>query len=263
MPLSVTASIDIFTQLEMPAPFAAAFSLRPGGTSKAPYDSLNMALHVGDDPRRVRDNRQQLFSALGWPLERAVVAQQIHGTAAVVVDESDAGRGTFSHGDAISGADALITRTPNLPLVCFSADCVLLALADPAAKILAVLHAGWRGMAEGIIENTIQQMCDIGAAPERLHVASGAFIQPCCFEVGNEVVAALGKVHALERDGRTFLDLASVSEWRLERCGVRRENVRFDARCSCCESELFFSHRRTTKSSGKHTGRMALVAMIA
>lgn len=247
----------------LPPPFRSVYTTRIAGTSAGAYESLNLALHVGDDPRRVRENRRLVFETWRLDAARAVIAQQIHGSAAVLVDESDAGAGSFSNADTIPGADALVTRTPRLPLMAFSADCLLLALGDPQARVLALLHAGWRGMASGIIENTIMQMREAGADPARLHVSGGPSIGPCCFEVGSDVLKALGHHHAASTLGeKAMLDLRNAARERLLQSGVGDAQVNVDPACTCCRSDLFFSHRRATRNGEKTTGRMAMVVWM-
>ena len=248
----------------LPSPFRTAFTLRAGGSSNAPYESLNMGLHVGDDPRRVRANRTRALSSLGLDGNRSVTAQQIHGAACVQTGCVDAGRGWFSHADALEGVDALVTRDRRLPLMCLNADCLLLALGDPQSGVLGVLHAGWRGMAAGVIENTVATILSMGAKSGQIHARGGPSIGPCCFEVGNEVVDALGADCAIFQDGKKpMFDLRAAALKRLEKCGLSRANVQIDSACTCCDPAQFFSHRRATRGENKQqTGRMALIAWI-
>lgn len=259
------ASTDLFWKMPaLPAPFRSAFTTRTGGISTAPYSSLNLALHVGDSPRCVRDNRERVFSALELDATQAVVAQQIHESFAAVVTSDEAGRGSFSHADTIEGADALVTREGLLPLVCFNADCLLLAFGDPQARVLGIAHAGWRGMAAGVIENTLALMRELGADPARIHAVGSPSIGPCCFEVGDEVVQALGAEHVQSRAGdKAMFDFRSAARSRMMKAGVAAEQIQIEAACTCCSTETFFSHRRATRDGSNRTGRMALIAWIA
>lgn len=260
---ALTLCHRVWSETLLPAPFRAVFSSREGGTSSGAYNSFNMALHVGDDPRRVRENRTELLQRFGLDPKRAVVAEQTHGANAVLVDEADAGCGTFSHKDAINGTDALVTTTPGLPLLCMSADCLLLALCEPQAKVIAVVHAGWRGLAAGVIENTIKLLIENGAQPELITGSGTPSIGPCCFEVGPEVAAALGEENAATSlDGKVSYDLRAAATRQLLAAGVSAGNVQIDPSCTCCREDQFFSHRRTTRAGGKHTGRMGLLAWI-
>jgi len=250
-------------ELPLPAPFKAVFTTRLGGVSKGNYESLNSALHVGDDPRRVRENRQLTLAS--WKLNAAkmVVAQQVHGAEATLVSMQDAGRGSFSHADAIEGCDALVTRASGIPLMSLSADCLLLALGDPQAKVLAVLHGGWRGLAAGVIQNTIELMKSAGAKPERIHAAGTPAIGPCCFEVGSEVVQALGDDCVARRDNdKAWIDLNLAASQRLINAGIPESQIKLASDCTCCREDMFFSHRRSTRLGEKHTGRMALIGWM-
>lgn len=259
------AMTDSFWKMPaLPAPFRVAFTTKAGGISTAPYSSLNLALHVGDSPRCVRDNRERVFNALELDASQAVVAQQIHEAYAAVVSLDDAGRGSFSHADTIEGADALVTKEHGLPLVCFNADCLLLALGDPQSGVLGVVHAGWRGMAAGVIENTVALMKEFGADPARIHAVGSPSIGPCCFEVGDEVVQALGAEHVQSRHGdKAMFDFRSAARARLGTVGIASERVQIVNACTCCSTESFFSHRRATRDGSNRTGRMALIAWIA
>lgn len=260
------ANGSVWPVAQLPAPFRVAFTTRMGGISTAPYDSLNLALHAGDNPRYVRDNRTRVFTSLGLDANRAVIAQQIHGSFAAEVTEDDAGRGSFSHADTIEEADALVTRDAGLPLVCFNADCLLLALGDPQSRVLGVLHAGWRGMAAGVIENTVALMVECGADAARIQVVGSPAIGPCCFEVGNDVVEALGSEHVASRPaenhGKAMYDFRSAALARLSAAGISREKVALDPSCTCCDAAHFFSHRRATKDGSARTGRMAMIAWM-
>lgn len=260
---ALTLCSRVWSDALLPAPFRAAFSAREGGASSGAYNSNNMALHVGDDPRRVRENRRELLRSFNLDPNRAIVAEQIHGSAALLVDDADAGSGCFSHKDSIVGTDALVTATPGLPLLCMSADCLLLALCEPQARLVAVVHAGWRGLAEGVIESTITLMKESGAKPGLITAAGTPSIGPCCFEVGSEVVRALGDEHAaFSLDEKVSYDLRAAARGRLLKAGLSAAGIQIDSACTCCREDMFFSHRRTTKRGSTHTGRMGLLVWI-
>jgi YfiH family protein len=266
-PSSATARLPdqaVWSHDRLPAPFRLNFTSRLGGTSNGSFDSLNLALHVGDDPRRVRENRHRILSALNFSDNAPVIAQQVHGNICVRVERDDAGRGTFTHSDAVEGADALVTTAHGLPLMVFSADCLLVALADPKSGVLGVAHAGWRGLAAGVIEATLRCMCEAGADVSRIHAVGGPSIGPCCFEVGAEVVSGVGEQYATVREGaKPTIDLREAARNRLIAAGVALERIGIDTACTCCREDVFFSHRRTTKQGLRNTGRMALIAWMA
>ena len=118
---------------------------RHGGCSTGPYRSLNLGLHVGDDDTRVLTNRARAAAAVGAALDDLVVGQQVHGRAVAVVGAGDRGRGSRGRSDAVPGVDALVTTEPGVALAVLVADCVPIVLFEPRARILACVHAGWRG----------------------------------------------------------------------------------------------------------------------
>src|SRR5438105_4992120 len=127
--------------------FLVAFSERTGGSSAKPFASLNLGLRSGDDVAAVQENRRRLASALG--LERFACIRQKHGTRVVRVGPSRAGGGFSDPEDAIGDADGIVTTSRGVAMAVLAADCVPLALADPASGRIAVVHAGWRGIAAG------------------------------------------------------------------------------------------------------------------
>ncbi len=131
----------------------AAFPTREGGVSPAPFDSLNLGLSTDDAAGNVLENRRRLCAAVGLPQERMVVPGQVHGTTMAWVDDAVAGRGAFSSDEVIAEHDALLTASPSLGLAISYADCVpvVIAAAGPDGPCLATVHAGWRGMIDGIV----------------------------------------------------------------------------------------------------------------
>jgi polyphenol oxidase len=226
---------------------------RTGGVSDAPYDSLNLGLHVSDDPCRVMENRRRVAAALGFSAERLVTAEQVHGGNAAVVTEADAG-------STIPGVDGLVTGTPGLLLALFFADCVPVLFADPERRVIGVAHAGWRGLVGGILEATVSAMREsFSSQPESLVAAIGPCIGPCCFEVGEEVAAHFPTETARIPDWpRPHVDLGEAAANRLKAVGIARERITEMDKCTSCHPERYFSHRR---DRGR-TGRMAAVIGI-
>ena len=133
------------------------FSTRIGGVSPAPWDSLNLGVGRGDDMDRVRENYRRFCAALGVDEHRAVLSKQIHEDNVRHVTADDCGKGLFRDRDYTS-VDAMVTDTPGIPLVVFSADCGIILLHDPVHGAVGAAHAGWRGCAAGIVEKTVQAM---------------------------------------------------------------------------------------------------------
>lgn len=225
-----------------------AFSTRIGGVSEPPFDSLNLGILTDDEPTAVEANRLRLAAALGLAPEQVVFALQVHGTRLIDHGESVSGapigrlRQTRPAGDGIAEADGHIVREPGLAPLVFVADCLPIALRGPGG--LAMVHAGWRGLAGGIVAAAADAVEATGAA-------IGPGIGPCCYEVGDEVVEAFADLGDGIAQGR-MLDLPEVARRQLARAGV--ESVQSAGLCASCEDELFFSHRRDHGRTGRQAG---------
>jgi YfiH family protein len=210
--------------------YLVAFTTRVGGVSEPPYESLNLTQGTGDDPARVEENRRIACEALRLPYESLAFNRQVHSPT---VHRAHAGK---------RGApgDGLWTDEPQLPILAMSADCLPIAVARTAgSRALAVLHAGWRGLAEGVVAAGVAAL---GAGPKAAVI--GPAIGPCCYEVGTEVSTLFDD--DLTRDRK--LDLWTAAERALRRSGVAHVD-RVDL-CTRDYPELFFSHRRDGRSRG-------------
>jgi YfiH family protein len=212
----------------------AAFSTRLGGVSEAPFDSLNLGILTEDDPEAVAENRRRLAAALGLDPDRVVFALQVHGTR--LIDHSE------PLGEALPEADGHLVREPGVAPLVLAADCLPVALYGQGG--LAMVHAGWRGLAEGIVGAA-------AAAVDATAAAIGPGIGPCCYEVGDEVLDAFADLGAGIAEGR-MLDLPGVARRRLAEAGVER--IESAGLCTSCERELFFSHRRDHGRTGRQAG---------
>jgi YfiH family protein len=226
-----------------PANVRAAVTLRSGGVSQGPYASLNLALHVGDDPGAVLENRRRLREALRLPSE-PVWLEQVHGTTvfdATVATETP------------PSSDAAVCREPGRVCVVMTADCLPVLFCSQDGQRIGVAHAGWRGLAGGVLAATIDAL----GGPHELLAWLGPAIEPEAFEVGEDVVSAFTSRHpdnerAFVRNsrGRFQADLYRLARMELQRLGVRAIHGG-GLRCYA-DAERFFSHRR-----GAPTGRMA------
>ncbi|MEG1987812.1 MAG: peptidoglycan editing factor PgeF [Oscillibacter sp.] len=240
------------------------FSTRLGGVSAPPFDTLNLGVGRGDTDAAVTENYRRFCAALGADVRRVVLSKQIHETTVRLCHGEDAGKGLFSPRDYT--ADALITNEANLPLVVFSADCGILLLHDPENHAVGAIHAGWRGCAAGIVEQTVQAMHDaFGTVPRQLLAAIGPCIGQCCFETDDDVpaamLAALGEAARphLERRGRKWqVDLAGLNRTWLLRSGVVPEHIDHCGLCTACHPELFWSHRKMGEARG---AQIALISL--
>jgi polyphenol oxidase len=242
-----------------------AVTTRHGGASAAPYDTLNLGLHVGDDPAQVVANRARAAAAFGATLEDLVFARQVHGAHAMLVGPDERGRGTRADDDALPGADVLVTVTPGITLAMMVADCVPLALVDPEAHVLAAVHAGWRGTAAGAVGAALRAMQACGAEAGRIHAFVGPAVHRDRYQVSDEVPRALRAVvepaalhPAVARPdgpGHWLVDLVAANRQQLVAGGVGDEHI---VECgSTTTDEPFFSDR-----AQRPCGRFALLARL-
>jgi YfiH family protein len=232
----------------------AAFTERSVGHSADPYRSLNMSLAVGDDADRVRRNRLAVIESLDLPA--FATAEQVHGSRLVRVGTKRRAAGFDDPTGRVAGADALATSSAGVPLAMLTADCVPVVLHSASQGVIAVVHAGWRGIAGGIVAGAASTFAD----PRGVRAAIGPAIGPCHYEVGEDValaVAAGTDMGAVtdRRGGRVFLDLVGTVRAELRALGIR--DVEDTGLCTACESDRFFSFRRDGL-----TGRQAAVASL-
>lgn len=237
---------------------------RRGGISRAPYDSLNLGFHVSDVEERVRLNRRTVRGLLDRRLLDPVVGEQVHSACARTVGELHAGTRWQQRETALGNTDALITSSRRLPLVILVADCLPIALVDPVRGVAAAVHAGWRGLAGGILENTLAQMQRTwGSLAPDVIAWVGPGIGPCCYEVGSEVAQQFPGFTLPGLPGKgAHLDLRAAANDRLVRAGLLGENLTGLPLCTSCEPDLFFSHRRATKEGLSTTGRQAMIVWM-
>jgi YfiH family protein len=245
----------VFIRPDWPAPVCvrAASTTRQGGASHPPYDSFNLATHVGDAPQHVQQNRRHLRQALQLPAEPAWL-EQVHGT-----DVVEAGR-VLSPGVA----DASIATGAGIVCAVMTADCLPVLMCDRQGRGVAAAHAGWRGLAAGVIEATAQKLCQqLGCRAEALLVWLGPAIGPQAFEVSAEVRDAFVSIDSAaeqafvaNRPGHWLADIYLLARQALQRQGI--EAIYGGGRCTYREAEHFFSFRRQPT-----TGRMASLIWLA
>jgi purine-nucleoside/S-methyl-5'-thioadenosine phosphorylase / adenosine deaminase len=232
-----------------------AFTTRHGGHSSDPYSSLNLSYSSGDDPATVARNRTLILGALGGGLESWTGARQVHGSRAEHVGERERGAGWDSPARVIPDADALWTDQPDVAVVVLTADCTPILLVDAGRRRIGAVHAGWRGLLGGVVEEAVEAM----GGPAGLRAFIGPSIGPCCYEVGDDVTGPaadrLGADVIRSGNGKDHLDLWTGSIRALARAGVRE--VWPAALCTRCEPERFYSHRAGAK------GRQGLIARLA
>jgi len=224
-----------------PSNVRAIQTTRHGGISAAPYASLNLGDHVGDDPAAVAENRRRLRSYL--PSE-PIWLRQIHGTTCI------------NAATALTGteADAAFARQPGVVCAVLTADCLPVLFCDVAGTVVAAAHAGWRGLAAGVLEQTVAAM---NVPADQLLAWLGPAIGPQHFEVGDDVRMAFlnqqpnsGLAFSPKTNGKWLCDLYALARLRLEAIGLRR--ITSADFCTAGDPERFFSYRRDGA-----TGRMA------
>lgn len=231
-----------------PAHIHALTTTRVGGISQPPYDSLNLAIHVGDDTQAVIQNRQTLQTSLQLP-QQPYWLNQTHSIIAVPAK-------------AISDtptADASFTQQTNIVCCVLTADCLPVLVCDKAGTTVAAIHAGWRGLADGVIEATINQL---PVQPSELLVWLGPAIGPLAFEVKQDVIAAFTQHDSAALQAFTLLsadtwlgNMYLLARQRLHALGITA--IYGGTHCTYTETNLFYSFRRDG-----HTGRMASIIWI-
>ncbi len=219
--------------------YVVAFTSRIGGVSSGIYASLNLGAGTGDDPELVEENRRLACEQLDLDATALALNRQVHSPAVHRAHPGDRGE----------PGDGLWSDQPGLPMLALSADCLPIALARRSGgRALAVVHAGWRGLSEGVVEAGVAAL----GGGEVVAVV-GPAIGPCCYEVGAEVSGLFDDDLTVDR----HLNLWEAAERALRGAGVV-EVERVDL-CTCCHPELFFSHRR----SGRERGLQGVIGAVA
>ncbi len=242
---STSASIPILTAWDEPK-LRHGFLGRVGGVSTGPYESLNLAYWVGDESAHVDENWRRLREVIGAaPIARC---HQVHGTNVRVV--------TAENIIEKPEGDGMVTAEQGILLAVASADCVPILMADDACKVVAAIHAGWRGVIAGIAQGGVVAMESLGAGRKQIRAALGPSIGQCCFEVDEELadrfareVAGSDRHARPGRQGKSHLDLRAIVADQLMRAGLRRESITNVGPCTKCANDRFFS-RRADASSG-------------
>jgi YfiH family protein len=234
--------------------FANGFSLRTGGASDPPFDSLNLGRSVGDDPERVAENRRRFAAAVGYAEHDLYEVSQVHGRTVRVIGAEEP-----PHRIRSEEADALVATSGGRALAVRVADCIPLLLADPETGAAAAVHAGWRGVEAAIATVALDAMRRIGARSETVLAAIGPHIRVGAFEVGEDVAVRLagvgpGEEVVVRGRERPHVDLSAILRHQLQRAGVAGERIDDVGGCTFAERERFFSFRRDGQRSGRHLG---------
>jgi polyphenol oxidase len=230
---------------------------RHGGVSEGPWASLNLTKGTGDDPEHVEQNLRRVADALGTRREHLVSPNQRHTTRAAAVTPADRGR-------VLPETDTLLTADADVPVLLRYADCTPILLYDPRRAAIAVVHSGWRGTVAGAVPAALRALAgQFGTRLEEVVAGVGPSIGPCCYEVGDEVVAAAREAFSdaeslLPRNGngRRHFDLWGANRYWLTEAGVRQVEVA--EICTACHQDEFFSYR----GGNGRTGHFGAIMML-
>ena len=229
------------------------FTTRHGGVSTGSQASLNLAHGRGDSMENVEENIRILTGALDMDADKLVLTYQIHSDIVRAVTEEDCSG--FCHRD-YPKCDALVTNTPGVGLLVFTADCTPLLFHDPVTGAVGAAHAGWRGTAQAIAARTVEAMCShFGAKPENIRAAIGPNVGQCHFETDADVPEAMRAAFGsqvepyIRREGeKYFLDLKAINAMVLRNAGVT--HIEISDECTMCTPDRFWSHRVTKGDRG-------------
>lgn len=251
-----------FPMLEQLGFLEHCFSTRIGGVSKNEFASMNLSFSRGDNAAAVRTNYERLAEVLGVTCEQFVFTDQTHTANVRKVTAADAGKGIVRERD-YTDIDGLITNETGVVLSAFYADCVPLYFADPVHRAIGLSHSGWRGTALRMGRATIEAMRrEYGTSPKELFCAIAPSICQACYEVSADVAAVFAQEFAgheteilresSKNRGKYQLDLWRANELVLLEAGVPKEHIAVTDICTCCNSELLYSHR----ASGGRRGNL-------
>jgi purine-nucleoside/S-methyl-5'-thioadenosine phosphorylase / adenosine deaminase len=226
---------------------------RQGGTSQGRYSSLNLSFSVGDDPQKVRRNRELILKA--FPLQHLISLRQVHGKKTVIIQNEPA---KVSHlaPESISG-DILLTRLPKQGLMIKQADCQSVILYDPEHRAIANIHCGWRGNVGDVIAEAVKKMgINFGSRPSNLIAGIGPSLGPCCAQFINYQKEFPPSFWSYQTHPFYF-DLWRLSRDQLIASGILKDRIEIAGLCTSCQTSDFYSYRRERK-----TGRFATVIAL-
>lgn len=250
----------------MPTGAYPFFTIRGGGGSTGGYESLNLGMHVGDDPVAVQKNRERLLECLRPGAQVLCLINQVHGNKSVLADPSG----------PVLDADALVTDKKGVAIGVMTADCAPVLFYDPVGRVTGAAHAGWRGALNGIVESCIDLMETLGGDARRMTAIIGPTIRPPNYEV-DEPFFNTFQEYARQEPGmnveKFFLSLANCGRFqfnlpqfireKLRKRGVPQEGIHDAGTCTFKNEKLFFSHRRSSVcgegACGRQMGGIVLV----
>lgn len=243
------------------------FSTRLGGVSKEHLSSMNLSFTRGDEEENVFENYRRITEAMDVEYDKLVLSHQTHTTNIKVVTKEDMGKG-LTREKGYTDVDGLITNEPGITLVTFYADCVPLLFVDPVHKAIGSSHSGWRGTVNKMGKETVERMNqEYGTNPQDIVAAIGPSICMDCYEVSKEVIDEFAKnfetdimedICYKKENGKYQLDLWKANKYVLLEAGIQEKNIAVTNICTCCNSNLLFSHRA---SHGMRGNMAALIGL--
>ena len=235
-----------------------AFTTRLGGSSPAPYGSLNLSPTGDDDPGNIEKNLRKLSVALARPFESFVFAEQVHGHQITRVLSGQLSEDPLDRRSLLRETDGLLSSSSGPTLAILTADCLAVILVDPRSRVVAAIHAGWRGTLAGIVREGVGAMVGAGADVTRIEARLGPAIGPCCFQVGEDVYRRFSGKYGLPEAGPApTLDLQMINKQVLLEAGVSGGKICTVRLCTKCRPDEFFSWR-----AEKATGRQAAIVSL-
>lgn len=228
-----------------------AFSTRVGGVSTGCLSSMNFSFNHNDNPENVRENFRRFSEAVGFNHRDLVLSDQTHTTHVVEVGAEDRGRGITKE-KGWHDVDGMVTNVPGVVLATFYADCVPLYFVDPVRRAIGLSHSGWKGSAGKIGCETVSLMTKAyGSRPEDMIAVIGPSICQTCYEVSEEVAVRFPKACSYRKDnGKYQLDLWEANRRVCLESGLKESRIFLPEICTCCHSDLLFSHRATGGKRG-------------
>ena len=243
------------------------FSTKLGGVSKGDCASMNMSFTRGDKEEDVRRNHRIFADAVGYHADHLVLSDQVHDTVVRRVDSSDCGKGVTLESEII-GVDGLITNDPNVVLMTFFADCVPLFFYDPKKRVVGASHSGWRGTVKRMGACTVEAMKrEFSCDSKDIYAVIGPSICQSCYEVSEEVIDGFRQEFSSKywnclweskENHKYQLNLWEANRIVLVEAGVLPQNIEVSGFCTCCHSDVLFSHRATNGHRGNLSGVITL-----
>ncbi|MCK5913664.1 MAG: peptidoglycan editing factor PgeF [Desulfuromusa sp.] len=263
MKLVRKGKISYLQPKQISANLVAGFSTRNGGVSRPPYNSLNLGLGTEDQSANVEGNRATFARAFDLSPHQLLTVKQVHGDDILLLDQENP---DLSHFLTVE-VDAIVTNQPGIMIGVLTADCFPILIWHSEKKIAAVIHAGWRGAANGLINKVLQAIhTQFDCPTAELQAAIGAGIGAHNYEIDRPVRDAFRQGTGFWKEisketklGHWQLDISLSCQLQLEQSGIKPQNIEITKECTCCHPELFFSHRRDDGVTGRQMGFIQLL----